>query len=203
MLEASVAVDIKHIHSTTNLLALLLKDRLVDIVPAYDSIAIFTSESYERLAEALNQSARVIDPKENKSEVVILPVCYELGLDWDRLEKHTKWPKERLISIHLSGTYRNVFMGFTPGFIYADGLDERLACPRLSNPRTMIEAGSVGIGGSQTGIYSLSSPGGWNVIGRTPISLFDVCKNPPVKIDVGERFRFERISEKAFWEWGS
>ncbi|MEM7299186.1 MAG: carboxyltransferase domain-containing protein, partial [Bacteroidota bacterium] len=81
--------------------------------------------------------------------------------------------------------------------------DSRLACPRKSTPRAVVTAGSIGIGGAQTGIYSLDSPGGWHIIGRTPIKLFDISENPPMKVEIGTTFRFERITMKKFEVWGS
>ncbi len=136
-----------------------------------------------------------------QKKVIEIPICYEYELDLDPLGEYVKLSREEIIAIHLADTYRSLFIGFTPGFIYADGLDHRLYCPRKSNPRTSVPRGSIGIGGQQTGIYSLESPGGWNIIGRTPVKLFDFALNPPMKIKVGTSFRFKRITKKEFIEW--
>ena len=139
----------------------------------------------------------------DKAEIVELPICYEMGMDLDRICKHTYLKSEEVISRHLKGVYRSIFIGFTPGFIYSDGLDSKLECPRLNNPRKNIPYGSVGIAGNQTGIYSLNSPGGWNIIGRTPIRIFDAEKLPPMLINVGTKYRFHQISTEEFESWGS
>ena len=89
-------------------------------------------------------------------------------------------------------------MGFLPGFVFLDGLDESLTVPRMESPRTKIPEGSIGIGGNQTGFYSLESPGGWNIIGRTSKSFFDQKKNPPTELQAGDKIRFFRISKEEF-----
>ena len=203
LLLAKEEVDIGQIHSSTDLIHAALGEKLNDIVPAYDSIALFTTLPLNHIIDLLGRTAIAEKRDRFSSRTFELPICYELGLDWDEMTKHTLLSKEEIIAIHLAGTYRNLFMGFTPGFIYADGLDPRLACTRKKNPRTKVQAGSVGIGGAQTGIYSLDSPGGWNIIGKTPVQLFDMKKKRPTKIDVGDRFRFIRISTEAYERWES
>ena len=203
LLQSKGEVDIGVIHTFVRGIEGAMGNDLIDIVPAYDSIAIFTDRPLNWVAARLTSLSDSSSAVTLKEESVELPICYELGLDWDELISHCGLSKEDIIDIHLAGSYRSLFMGFTPGFIYADGLDVRLSCPRKENPRTSIEAGSVGIGGTQTGIYSLGSPGGWNIIGRTPIELFDINDNPPTRIEVGSRFSFRRISSKEFEEWES
>ena len=129
-----------------------------------------------------------------------IPVCYdpEFGKDLISLSKSKSLEPERLILLHAKPIYRIHFFGFLPGFMYLNGLDSALHFPRKSIPDRKIEPGSVAIGGSQTGIYPAESPGGWHVIGKTPITLFDQNFNPPVFAKPGERIRFIPISRDEF-----
>ncbi len=201
LLECSKETPIESIHQSTHGIVHLLADQVEDIVPSYRSIAIFTSLSVEDLIEKLCHSAVEKDAHPNAGEVIALPICYEFGLDLKRISEKTKLSMDSIIETHLHDTYRTVFIGFTPGFVYSDGLDKVLACDRLDNPRKMVEEGSIGIGGNQTGIYSLGSPGGWNIIGRTPVKIFDKDKQPPMKLEVGTRYRFYRITQDEFRQW--
>jgi len=203
LLKAPRDVSVDQVHASAKGIDRYLGDHLLDIVPAYDSIAVFTDLAITEATKLLDRQVVEGADQENKNAIKTLPICYELGLDWDHVTVHTGLAKDEVIARHLEGTYRSLFMGFMPGFIYADGLDERMACPRKANPRTQVPAGSVGIGGSQTGIYSLQAPGGWNIIGRTPEQLFKIDKTPPNEFEVGERFCFKRINENEFWQWGS
>ena len=201
LLQSSSEIEIEKVHQTSTLIEEILGDELEDIVPAFDSIALFTKLSIDDLlhmATVSKKSIGFITPAIKKVEI---PICYELGQDLELVADHAGLSIDVLIQLHLSGTYRSLFFGFTPGFVYADGLSPQLQCPRKEVPRRHIEAGSVAIGGSQTGIYSLDSPGGWNVIGRTPIRLFNPTNNPPMKISVGSFFFFRRISRKEFEQW--
>jgi KipI family sensor histidine kinase inhibitor len=177
---------------------------LIDVIPAYESIALIYARSLydlnEEIAE-LEQKIRQTTIKKQEVSRIEVPVCYEMGLDWDEIEKNTKIPRERFIERHESGTYEVAMMGFLPGFIYLSGLDEDLSCPRKNNPRTKIPSGSVGIGGSQTGIYSLESPGGWQIIGRTPVHFFNEERDQPINVMPGDHVRFKKISKKAFDQW--
>lgn len=202
LLEAPKGISIDTIHTSSHIIEKVLGSELKDIVPAYDSIALFTSVGLEDLGNRLNSPSTKFTNSVKRPTHLKIPICYEFGLDLVEISDYSGLSENRIIDIHLAGTYRSLFVGFTPGFIYSDGLDSRLACPRKANPRTHIPAGSVGIGGAQTGIYSLDSPGGWNIIGRTPMTLFDIRRNPPMTIDVGTTFSFERISKDAFESWG-
>lgn len=173
---------------------------LVDVVPAYDSIGVIFDEKLKGHVELIKKLEDLPNPKkkETSTKVYEIPVCYDLGLDWEELEAHTGRSKDSIIEIHSSKVYTVAMIGFIPGFVFLDGLDVSISCPRKSNPRTTIPFGSVGIGGDQTGIYSLESPGGWNIIGRTLISFFDVNENPPTKLEAGDEVKFVSISEKQF-----
>ncbi len=200
LLNAPHDIAIEQIHSSTRYLKELLGPDLRDIVPSYQSIGLFLNKDFGEICELLEKAGSET-VAEIHYETVEVPVCYEKGLDLAELADHSGLSEEDVIRIHLNGDYRVILIGFTPGFIYLDGLDERLACPRKSNPRKKLEAGSVGIGGTQAGIYSLNSPGGWNILGQTPIQLFDKDRRPPMVLDVGVNLRFKRISLNEFETW--
>ena len=135
---------------------------------------------------------------------VEIPVCYEdeFGPDLGRVLKHTGYDKEELIERHTSGRYLVYFLGFSAGFPYIGGMDESLATPRLKTPRKAVPAGSVGIAGQQTGIYPLSTPGGWNLIGRTPLPLFNRSDPKDTAIRMGDRIRFRTVGRAEFESLG-
>lgn len=136
-----------------------------------------------------------ITPKPLSSQIWEIPVCYdsEYGPDLGSLALAHRLTVNQLIHIHSSVTYRLHFFGFLPGFPYLNGLPEQLHTPRKAVPDRLVDAGSVAIGGRQTGIYPQDSPGGWHVIGRTPIQLFQASKTPPVWALPGDQLRFEPI----------
>ena len=138
--------------------------------------------------------------KPHASRPVEIPVCYdpEFALDLDRVAEHTKLSEAEIVDLHSSREYRVACIGFVPGFTFLAGLPKNLATPRRDVPRKEIPAGSVGIGGPQTGIYPLRSPGGWNLIGRTPLRFFEPTKNPPTLLCPGDRVRFRPISREEF-----
>lgn len=131
---------------------------------------------------------------------VEIPVVYggEFGLDLNDVAAHHHRSIEEVITIHSSGHYLVYFLGFSPGFPYMGGLSPQIATPRLAVPRKSVPAGSVAIGGNQTGIYPLATPGGWRIIGRTPLRLFDAKQNPPTLLQMGDRVTFKIISELEF-----
>lgn len=124
--------------------------------------------------------------------VIEIPVRYggEDGPDLEFVARHNGLTPAEVVHLHTAGEYRLYMMGFTPGFAYLGGLDARIAAPRLETPRTLIPAGSVGIAGLQTGIYPLASPGGWRLIGRTDLRLFDSAADPPCLLAPGEIVKF-------------
>lgn len=131
---------------------------------------------------------------------VTIPVAYggEHGPDLDRVADLTGLSPDEVIERHAGGAYTVYALGFSPGFPYLGGLDQALATPRLDSPRVHVPAGSVGIGGDQTGLYPQPTPGGWNLIGQTPLRLFDASQNPPALLAPGDRVRFQPISEAEF-----
>lgn len=142
-------------------------------------------------------------PEPEIAAPVEIPVCYasEYAPDLGALAAHAGLPREEVVARHCAGDYRVAMIGFAPGFPYLLGLDPALAMPRLSTPRTRVPAGSVAIGGAQTGIYPRDSPGGWHVIGRTPLPLFDAGRMPPALLAPGQRVRFRAIDADAFRQW--
>ncbi|MFN1834574.1 5-oxoprolinase subunit PxpB [Balneola sp. MJW-20] len=181
----------------------LLKDKphqFEDLITGYDSIVIrFTAgiNNEDRIKEHLLRldPAKVHIPEPVKYEI---PVCYEKGLDWEAVVKISGISKEEFIAMHSGPEYEVAMLGFLPGFIYLDGLPEELACKRRVKPRSQVPEGSVGIGGAHTGMYSLSSPGGWQIIGLSPSKLFNIDEEPPVRLQAGDRIRFKPITEEEF-----
>ena len=134
------------------------------------------------------------------ARLIEIPVCYEgdFAPDLDEVARHAGLTADEAIALHTAATCVVHMIGFTPGFPYLAGLDPRLATSRRAEPRTRVPAGSVGIGGEQTGIYPMATPGGWNIIGRTPLALFDPRREPAALLRVGDRVRFVAISREQF-----
>lgn len=129
-----------------------------------------------------------------------VPVCYggEFGPDLSDLAVHAGMTEDEIVERHQAGDYRVAMLGFAPGFPYLLGLDPRLAMPRLDTPRLRVAAGSVGIGGAQAGIYPREGPGGWRLLGRTPLRLFDPARAAPSLLVPGQRLRFVAIDAAEF-----
>lgn len=163
--------------------------------PVEDIFSWFEQRIGDAISNAKNASAHSIP-----FTTVEIPVCYasEFAFDLDDVARRTDLEPNEVIALHSSTEYRVHCVGFTPGFPFLGGLPPKLATPRRETPRTEIPAGSVGIGGKQTGIYPVKSPGGWNIIGRTPLRLFDPQRNPPVLVRAGDGVRFRPISREEF-----
>lgn len=133
---------------------------------------------------------------------VEIPVCYdaEFGPDLGDVAEHNKITVEEVIRLHTSGAYLVYFLGFSPGFAYLGGLAEKLRTPRLRTPRIRVPAGSVAIAGEQTGVYPIDSPGGWRLIGRTPLVMFDAWAKQSTRLQPGDLVRFSAISRAVFAE---
>ena len=173
---------------------------LRDLVPAYASLALFvdadafdcTLEPLDEARRWLQQQAFTADDARIAGRSVEIPVSYGggHGPDLPALATHAGLGEGDVIARHCAVEYRVAMLGFSPGFPYLLGLDPRLAMPRLDTPRTHVPAGSVGIGGAQTGIYPQTGPGGWRIIGRTTLVLFDPLQDPPTLLAPGDRVRF-------------
>ncbi len=189
---------------------------VIELAPAYTSVAVFfdpitiarssgTPDKVfdwlaTRIRAAIAGMGRVVRIKRSPSRVVQIPVCYdtEFAPDLDDVARHAQISAKEVVDLHSAAEYRVACIGFVPGFPFLAGLPEKLATPRRDIPRKEISSGSVGIGGAQTGIYPLRSPGGWNLIGRTPLKLFDPTKNPPAALHPGDRVRFRVITREEF-----
>ncbi|MDR3320983.1 MAG: 5-oxoprolinase subunit PxpB [Synergistaceae bacterium] len=178
---------------------------LIECAPAYRSLSIHHDPltlARGRLEEIVRAELdRFGDVSSDVGRSLVLPVAYggEFGPDMRSVSEHTGLDEEEIISRHTARECYCYMLGFTPGFGYLGGMDESLATPRLESPRTLILAGSVGIAGVQTGAYSVDGPGGWRLIGRTPLRLFDPEDGEkPTLLDAGDRVRFRRISEMEY-----
>jgi inhibitor of KinA len=180
---------------------------VVEIAPAFASVGVFLREPVPwrkiegQIREALRKPLR--KHASNRSRVIEVPVCYdgEFGLDLEIVSQHCGLSPNEIARFHSTREYEVRCVGFTPGFAYLGGLPQALATPRRSSPRTKVPAGSVAIGGSQTGIYPLASPGGWNIIGRTPLRLFDPERDPAAMLRTGDRVHFLAINRADFERW--
>jgi len=141
---------------------------------------------------------------EDESSVVIIPVCYggQFGPDLGDVAAHTGLSPDEVIALHSEPLYLVYMIGFTLGFPYLGGMNPRIATPRLATSRTVVPAGSVGIAGNQTGVYPSASPGGWRLIGRTPLPLADRFADPPCLLRAGNRIRFVPVDEPTYYAMG-
>lgn len=177
---------------------------VVELVPTFCSLMVVYDPctiGCQELAERLRTKLSVLSKAEaTVKRIVEIPVCYggEFGPDLRNVVEHTGLSAEEVIRIHTQHDYLIDMLGFLPGFAYLGGLDERLHTPRLATPRTRIEAGSVGIGGAQTGVYPLASPGGWQIIGRTPIRPYDPDRERPILYEAGDYLRFVPITPEEY-----
>lgn len=186
----------------------------VDRVPAFASVAVHyepllldggdSRSPHEIFVATLQQLlADVRDDALPPPRTIEIPVCYggELGPDLEDVARQHGLDAREVIDIHAAGEYLVYMVGFMPGFAYLGGLSSRIATPRRPTPRTAVPAGSVGIGGEQTGVYPLPSPGGWNLIGRTPLRIFDIARDEPALLVTGDRVRFRPLSIDEFRAW--
>ena len=211
-------VDAPALARVRALTALLKKNPpagLVEIVPAFASVTVFydlaRGGSYAEFCAALEERlARVgaATPGQGTGEadearVVEIPVCYggELGPDLGDVAARAGVSLNEVVALHAGADYLVHAIGFAPGFAYLGGLPEKIHAPRRATPRTAVPAGTVGIGGAQTGVYPHATPGGWNLIGRTPLRLFDAGRDEPALLRAGDRVRFRAIGAEEFAAW--
>jgi len=175
-----------------------------ELIPTYRSLLIIYEPMEVSLKDLIAQ-LKLIQKDLGSLElpqpiVSVIPVLYggDMGPDLDFVAEHNKISIDEVIAIHTSTNYLIYMLGFTPGFPYLGGMSEKIAAPRLSSPRTKIPAGSVGIAGKQTGIYPIDSPGGWQLIGRTPVKLYDPHRETPVLFEAGNYIRFKSIDKEAY-----
>ncbi|WP_204796758.1 5-oxoprolinase subunit PxpB [Oceanisphaera litoralis] len=186
-----------------------LGEQLVDLVPSYTTVLVQFDPLRLDHGEArrlLQQLLAELEPDadDNAAPVKELPVWYHpsVGPDMARLEQRTGLDADRLIELHSEHEYRVFALGFAPGFAFMGTLPEQLALPRLDSPRPRVPAGSVAIAGRQTAAYPNASPGGWNLLGRTPATLFDPRSRDLSLLRVGDRVRFVPVSQAEFERLG-
>lgn len=177
---------------------------IVEVKSAYNSILVNYIYTIDNVNDAILALKTVYRPSKSdkvlKSRLWKIPVCYdaEFGLDLNELAEIKQCGINDIIALHSSTIYTIYFIGFLPGFYYLGGLDEKLYHPRRPSPRLNIKKGAVGIGGNQTGVYPNVSPGGWNIIGNSPINFFDVNQKQPCFGQQGDKIQFESVSLKAY-----
>lgn len=179
---------------------------ILETVPAYASLLVYYDPlvlDYVEAAAVVQQAgASALAADAGDGRLVEIPVCYggEYGPDLAYVAEHAGLSADEVVSIHTSHPYRIYMLGFLPGFPYLGGLDTRLHTPRLDTPRTEIPAGSVGIGGAQTGIYPIASPGGWQLIGRTPLRLFNPQGDGQLPYAAGDQIQFRAVTPTEYRE---
>jgi KipI family sensor histidine kinase inhibitor len=212
--EFSSTLDLE-VNSVVQRLALAILKRKVpwvrDVVPALGGVALhFDTDHAEFPARPLEEALSLVTDslkqalaaKDNPGSEVVLPVCYEpeFALDLDEVAKKANLSAGEVTRRHADGEYRVLMMGFAPGHAYMGGLDGKLAVPRRASPRAIVPAGSVAIANEQTVVYPYAISGGWNVIGRTPMVLFDAKRARPSLLWPGDRVRFHAIARAEFLE---
>ena len=186
----------RRVHGLLRALESRALPEIVDLVPTYRSLLVLynpllsSSEALRDLVASLDTGAA--DVGKETPTVVEVPTVYggEHGPDLDFVAEHNGLSPEEVVELHSGTDYPVYMLGFTPGFPYLGGLSEKLHTPRLATPRTITPGGSVGIAEAQTGVYPVQSPGGWRIIGRTPLALFDADREPPSLLSAGDLVRF-------------
>ncbi len=179
-------------------------DGVTELVPTFCSLMVYYNPlfiTFDELSAKLRGKLRDVGEADlSVRKIVPIPVCYggDFGPDLATVAAHANMTEQEVVAVHTAHDYLIDMLGFLPGFAYLGGLDERLHTPRLAVPRTRIEPGSVGIGGAQTGIYPLASPGGWQIIGRTPLKPYDPDRENPILYAAGEYLRFVPITPEEY-----
>lgn len=179
---------------------------ITEMIPTFRSLLVsydMLQISYSKLSVTLSVLSRELEMNQAAHHrIVKIPCCYgaRFGADLTDMERLTGLSREEIIELHSSVDYKIYMLGFLPGFVYLGGLDKRLEVPRLDTPRVRIGKGAVGIGGNQTGIYPMDSPGGWRLIGGTPVDLYDPEREDPVLLRAGEYIRFVPISIMDYYD---
>jgi inhibitor of KinA len=177
-----------------------LQPAYCSLLVEFDSCQVDHREAEAMLRRYEQRTEKMALPK---PRIVEIPVCYggAFGPDLDELAATHKLSPSRVIELHTSRTYRAYFLGFAPGFAYLGDVAPELATPRLATPRKKVAAGSVGIAGAQTAVYPFATPGGWRLIGRTPLEMFRKDREPMALISMGDEVRFRAITREEFVAW--
>ena len=195
----------RHIRQTIERIKELQLEGIIELVPTYCALLV----EYDAMLYSYSDICNIIEPtlEEGMTDttnelvtVVEVPTVYggEFGPDLSFVASHNHLSEDEVVSIHSGTDYLVYMLGFIPGFTYLGGMDSRIATPRLSSPRTLIPAGSVGIAGEQTGTYPSDSPGGWQIIGRTPVTMYDMSKAQVALLNAGDYVRYVPIDESEF-----
>ncbi len=179
---------------------------ILEMLPSYRALLVRYNPaelSYAQLSEKIGKAQERGGSQETHSRrktIRLIPCCYggRYGEDLKGMETLTGLSEQEIIAIHSGTDYKIYMLGFLPGFVYLGGMDERIAASRLDVPRVAIPAGSVGIGGKQTGVYPIASPGGWRLIGSTPVRFYDPAAKKPILCSAGEYIRFVPVSESEY-----
>ena len=179
-------------------------DGIYEVVISYNRLYIYFNDdilTHDGLIDTVN-TMNIEEDDVRMQRTIVIPVCYEAphALDIDELARDNDLTVEEVIKLHTERKYLVYMLGFMPGFPFLGGLDDRLMKPRKQTPRKEIPAGSVGIAGGQTGMYPYKSPGGWNIIGRTPLILFVFDREPEVYYEPGDYIQFKSITAQEFDE---
>lgn len=189
-------------------ITLALGDDLVDLVPSFASILVvyrLNRTDHLSVRQRVHQALDALEASDaSEGKLVTLPVYYapEVGPDLEPLARQAGMDVDEVIRIHRETEYRVYAIGFAPGFAYLGQVDQRIAAPRLKTPRQKVPRGAVGIADRQTAVYPAPSPGGWNLIGRCPLRMFDPESEPTMPVAVGDRVRFESVNRERFLELG-
>ena len=195
----------RHIRQTIERIQALQLDGIIELVPTYCALLV----QYDAMLYSYADMCNIIEPTFSESvtdngnetvTVIEIPTVYggEFGPDLGFVASHNNLSVEEVIAIHSGTDYLVYMLGFIPGFTYLGGMDPRIATPRLASPRTLIPAGSVGIAGEQTGTYPSDSPGGWQIIGRTPVTMYDMSKEQAALLSAGDYVRYVPIDEQEY-----
>lgn len=177
---------------------------IIETVPTYRSLLVVYNPEvirFKKLTERFETIMGAMDSIQIPPPTVIeIPVLYgkEMGPDIETVAAHNGKTVEEVIKLHTSGEYLIYMLGFIAGFPYLGGMSKEIATPRLKSPRVKIEGGSVGIAGEQTGVYPVASPGGWQLIGRTPLKLYDSDREKPVLLEAGQYMKFRAVTEEEY-----
>ena len=195
----------RHIRQIIEQIKDLQLDGIIELVPTYCALLV----QYDAMVYSYSDICRILEPTLQESvtdsanelvTIVEIPTVYggEFGPDLGFVASYNHLSEAEVVSIHSGTDYLVYMLGFIPGFTYLGGMDPRIATPRLSSPRTLIPAGSVGIAGEQTGTYPSESPGGWQIIGRTPVTMYDMSKKQAALLQAGDYVRYVSINENEF-----
>ena len=195
----------RQIRQVIEQIKLLQLDGIIELVPTYCALLV----QYDAMVYSYSDICRILEPTLQESvtdsanelvTIIEIPTVYggEFGPDLGFVASYNHLSEAEVVSIHSGTDYLVYMLGFIPGFTYLGGMDPRIATPRLSSPRTLIPAGSVGIAGEQTGTYPSDSPGGWQIIGRTPVTMYDMSKEQAALLQAGDYVRYVSIDENEF-----